>query len=72
MNIPLTPSDLRDLAKTLDRVRRTFGEEDTVTKFGELFYQIRLEVLRPGGEDVIGTISYEDGWLGFTPKGDPS
>ena len=69
MSLPLTSSDLREIAKTLDDTTRKFGELDNPTKYGEKFYQIRLEVLRPGGDDVVGHITYEDGWLGFVPKG---
>lgn len=70
-DVPLTSSDLRDIAKTLDGVIKRFGEEDNdYTAFGRQFYNIKLDVMRLGGDEVVGTIGYYDGWLGFWPKGE--
>lgn len=66
--IPLTSFDLREIAKTLDSVVRALGEHDNLTKFGKQFFDVQLDVLRPDSEDVIGSISYYDGWLGFFPR----
>jgi hypothetical protein len=71
--IPLTAWELREIAKILDETKRKFGEDETMggnglTKFGERFYNIHLEVLRPETDEVIGVIEYYDGWLGFKFK----
>lgn len=69
MGVPLTAWELREVAKTLDSVKRKFGEsyDETETPFGKSFYQIDLEVLRPDTDERVGRIKYYDGFLGFYP-----
>lgn len=64
-DLPLTASDLRDIAAALDEVDKL-----PVSAFAPIGG--RMEVLRPGGGDVIGHFQLADGfgddtWFGFVP-----
>lgn len=65
--VPLMSGDLRVLADVLDKAVKKFGEQDELTTFGEKFYDIDLEVIRPDSDEPVGVIAYHDGWLGFHP-----
>ena len=79
-DLPLTPSDLREVAKLIEKTERLL-----YTKNGEYkadFFSTAttgiwtIPVVRPdayyGGDDVeiIGHLVPEDGWLGFVPLGE--
>lgn len=81
IGIPLTASDLRAAADVLDSAIKVFGENNydenptkNYTKFGRQFDQIDLRVYRDGAledeSEIIGRITYYDGWLGFYPEGE--
>jgi hypothetical protein len=72
IDVPLTSWELREIARVLDETERKFGDsagDAGLTKFGKRFYQINLEVLRPDSDEIVGRITYYDGWLGFYPAG---
>jgi hypothetical protein len=74
IDIPLTASDLREIAKVVDSVERKFGfDEDMggkgLTAFGAQFTDFVLTVCRPGDEEPVGQVVYYDGWIGFLPFG---
>lgn len=73
MNLPLTASDLHEIADALDQI-------ETLPAVVENRLLGRIEVLRPGGDhtDVIGYFQQADPtaveglgerWIGFVAKG---
>lgn len=65
MTTPLSSDDLRSLADMLDGWNRTLINKDGEYKSFANFVQSLVIQLDDGLSDVIGHLSFEDGWIGL-------
>jgi hypothetical protein len=68
MKTPLSASDLRRIAKSLDDFERLLLGPNGYRERAELV--TRIEIMRPDDTEVIGHLVLVDEWIGFSPKED--